>query len=299
MSASWSSYPKIYNVGHAAIRDLFAEDVVVEEKVDGSQFSFGRFDGELKCRSKGKEQHEAPDKMFQRAVEIVGAMDLMDGWTYSGELLNKPKHNTLTYDRTPKLGIVLFDIRVGEETYLSYAGKESEAARLGLEVVPILFEGRVLAIDTLMDLLERESFLGGPKIEGFVVKNYVRFTRDGKAVMGKFVSEAFKEKHGKDFRKRNPSQGDVVRYLCERYRTEARWDKAIQHLRDDGKLEGSPRDIGALIKEIQDDLFKEEADDMKEILFKRSFPQVSRATVAGFPEYYKRKLAESAFDDPA
>lgn len=37
------SYPKIYNMGHAAIAELLLGEVTVEEKVDGSQISFGIF----------------------------------------------------------------------------------------------------------------------------------------------------------------------------------------------------------------------------------------------------------------
>ena len=40
---SWHSFPSVYAVGHAALADLFLDDVIVEEKVDGSQFSFGLF----------------------------------------------------------------------------------------------------------------------------------------------------------------------------------------------------------------------------------------------------------------
>jgi hypothetical protein len=39
------SYPKIYNLGHKAVRDIFKEPVTAQEKVDGSQFSFMRVDG--------------------------------------------------------------------------------------------------------------------------------------------------------------------------------------------------------------------------------------------------------------
>ena len=57
----------------------------MEEKVDGSQFSFGRFDGELRVRSKGKEMVvDAPEKMFQRAVDQAKFLPLTDGWTYRG-----------------------------------------------------------------------------------------------------------------------------------------------------------------------------------------------------------------------
>ena len=38
--------------------------------------------------------------------------------------------------------------------------------------------------------------------------------------------------------------------MLDNYRTVARWEKAIQHLNESGRLENSPRDIGPLIKEI-------------------------------------------------
>ena len=70
---SWHSYPSIFAVGHAATAHLFDGDVIVEEKVDGSQFSFGVDEsGELHVRSKGAVMiPDAPEKMFQRAVDSV------------------------------------------------------------------------------------------------------------------------------------------------------------------------------------------------------------------------------------
>ena len=66
---SWHSYPSIYNIGHRYVVDLLNEPVLIEEKIDGSQFSFGVFDGELKCRSKGAQLNlVAPEKMFIKAI---------------------------------------------------------------------------------------------------------------------------------------------------------------------------------------------------------------------------------------
>jgi hypothetical protein len=81
-----NSYPTVYQLGHKAIKNIFDGEVVVEEKIDGSQFSFGRIDGELICRSKGKQQLiDAPDKMFVKAIENVKSMPLHDGWIYRGD----------------------------------------------------------------------------------------------------------------------------------------------------------------------------------------------------------------------
>lgn len=298
MNTSWHSYPSIYALGHKAVSELLLDPVIVEEKIDGSQFSFGRFDGELKVRSKGAQINaDYPEKMFSEAVEVVKALDLKDGWTYRAEYLKKPKHNTLAYDRIPEKHLILFDINTGEEEYLTYEQKQAEAVRLGLEVVPIFFSGVVDNPETLLGFLEKPSILGGQKIEGFVIKNYSRFGPDKKALMGKYVSEAFKEVHGGEWKKNNPTTGDVLQQLILRYRTPARWQKAVQHLRERGELEQSPRDIGKLIKETQEDIEKECAEEIKEMLYAYAIKNIRRAVTGGLPEWYKQELLKLQFND--
>jgi hypothetical protein len=290
------SYPSIYALGHKAITELFNGPVLVEEKIDGSQFSFARVNGELLCRSKGKDIiTSAPEKMFAKAVQTAGSLDLRDGWVYRAEFLQSPKHNSLTYSRVPKDNLILFDVSPSVESYLSYADKTIEAARIGMEIVPLLHDGVVPSLDFFRTFLERDSVLGGCKVEGVVVKNYAVFTAEKKVAMGKYVSEAFKELHGVEWKKSNPTQTDVVQLLLAELKTPARWQKAIQHLRDAGQLEGSPRDIGPLIKEIPDDIRKEAEDTIKQRLFDHFWPQLRRGVTAGFPEFYKEQLAASVF----
>src|SRR6266576_6413840 len=160
--SSWHSYPKIFNMGHPGIRELFDEEILIEKKVDGSQFSFGVFNGEIKARSKGKELViDAPEKMFTKAVETVKdlAPILKDGYTYRAEYLSKPKHNSNEYDRTPLRNIIIFDISPSEEVYLSYEEKALEASRLGLEVVPKVFQGKVENFEQFHAFLENISIL--------------------------------------------------------------------------------------------------------------------------------------------
>lgn len=297
MSDSWHSYPKVYSLGHAALAELLLDDVIVEEKVDGSQFSFGVFGGQLRCRSKGQEiVLDAAEKQFAKAIETSRELApiLTDGWTYRGEYLQKARHNVQTHERVPAKNVILFDIQPGHETYLSYAEKKAEAARIGLEVVPILYVGR-LEQAVLLDMLNLTSVLGGCKIEGVVVKNYKRFGPDGKALMGKHVSEAFKEIHGKLWRADNPVSGDIVEQLVMRFKTEARWQKAVRHLRDDGKLTDSPADIGSLIKEVQADVLKECSQEIRDMLFAWAWPKVARAITGGVPQWYKQQLLDLQF----
>jgi len=295
------SYSKVYQIGHKVIRDIFSNEVLIEEKVDGSQFSFGIIEGELRARSNNKQLIlEAPDNMFKKAVDVIRELEpvLHPGWTYRGEYLQKPKHNTLAYDRIPKNNIIGFDImQEGQEDYLSYIQKKEEFERIGLEIVPIIYQGKVESLEMFNEFLDRISILGGQNIEGVVVKNYSLITDDKKVAMGKYVSEAFKEVHNKDWKERNPSRTDIVLQIIDRYKSEARWNKAIQHMAESGTLDVSPKDIGVLIQEVNADIIAECEDEIKDILFKHFWKTISRGVTQGLPEWYKQRLAETAFED--
>ncbi len=294
-----SSYPSVFALGHKAIAEIFTGDVLVEEKIDGSQFFFGIIDGELQCRSKGKNLIlDAPEKMFTRAVETVRSIEslLKPEYIYRGEYLEKPKHNTLAYARTPQHNIIGFDIITAPETYLSPTEKAMEFGRIGLECVPVFYSGTVDSLAMFNTFLERESVLGGTKIEGVVVKNYALFTMEKKVAMGKYVSEAFKEVHQGEWRKNNPTNSDVVQLIIAQYATIARYAKSVQHMRENGTLDGSLKDIGPLIKEVAADIFKECEDSIKQTLFDHFWKNIQRGIVAGIPEWYKQELVKQAFD---
>ena len=315
-SSSWGSYPSIFALGHRAIKDLLQSEVNVEEKIDGSQFSFGLVEASpadivyrifkdgpfaLKIRSKGCVMHvDAPEKMFNLAAETVRNLAdlLIPGWTYRGEFLGRPKHNALAYDRVPKGNVILFDVNTGNQEYLTYEGKVVEADRLGLEVVPRLFTGRINSAEDVRRFLESTSVLGGQKIEGVVIKpvGYDLFGLDKKCLFGKFVSEAFKEVHRANWKAENPTQTDVIGLITAMYTTPARWQKSVQHLRERGLLQDDPRDIGMLIKEVQEDVFKECADEIKEALFKHGWGHIRRGLTRGMPEWYKEQLLKKSFE---
>jgi hypothetical protein len=292
------SYPKVYAVGHSAVGELFLGDVLVEEKVDGSQFSFSRTGDEIDLRSRGAVVYPENAGMFDLAVKAVHGLkdSLRDGWVYRAEYLMKPKHNVLKYERVPTHNLILFDINTGEEVYLSRAEKEEEAARLGMEIVPVMYFGPVTKSEDVYAFLERTSILGGT-VEGVVIKNYLRFGMDKKVLMGKFVREDFKETHSKEWKASNPTISDVVERIIATLRSEVRWNKSVLRLRDAGKLEHSPRDIGFLLKEVQSDIRAEELDFISAKLVEFALPRVLRASTAGLPEWYKRQLLESAFTD--
>ncbi len=292
------SYPKVWNLGHPAIADLFDGPVVVQEKVDGSQFTFGVIGGELHMRSKGAAIYPpVQDKLFRGAAEtaerLFNAGLLVEGWQYRGEAMCGPKHNTKEYGRAPVGNVVLFDVDTGLEERVSDPGDLHEIAEtLGMEVVPTFYTGTIADVGHLKSLLDTESMLGATRVEGVVIKNYARWGQDGKMLMGKIVSEEFRETHKRAWVKSNPSKGDVIERLRDAYRSERRWEKAVERMRDAGRLQDAPQDIGPLLKSVQADVEEECAAEIAEALLKAFLPDIKRGATAGLPEWYKARLLE-------
>jgi len=294
------NYPKIHNLGHSHIANLFQGEVLIEEKVDGSQFSFGMINGTLMARSKNQALNvENNDNgMFTKAIETIKELApfLPEGYTFRGEFLQKPKHNTLCYDRVPNKNIILYDVETGSKAFVNRPAKEAWAKELDLDIVPVLFEGLIENQDQLEELLSTTSTLGTVKVEGVVIKNYTQHDEDGHPLFGKLVSTLFRElNHKTNGRLAPKSDGSALQLLAERYRTMPRWEKAIQRLRDSNELENSPVDIGKLMRIVQTDIEEECETEIKEDLYKWARKAILKHTVNGLPDWYKEKLVEKQF----
>lgn len=285
----------INHVAHKMVSELFDDPVEITEKIDGSFISFGVDDNdELQMRSKGQELfYDAPSSgLFKAGMDAIRerADLLVPGWVWRGEYLAKPKHNSLCYDRIPQGHIIIFDVEVSLGHHLDPDARLHEASFIGFETVPVLHWGPwEEGIPGLKKFLDLTSCLGGQKIEGVVVKNSSK-DLNGHMMMGKLVSDQFKEVHTKSWKEANPNKGDVVQELINAYKTEARWRKAVQHLEERGELTNSPKDIGPLLKEVSQDVLKEEEEEIKNALFKLCWPKISRGIGSGLPDWYKSLL---------
>lgn len=296
------SFPKIFSIGTNYIVDIFNEPVEITEKIDGSQFVFGKIDGELQIRSKGAQIYEnGSNGMFTTAVQYVSVMKeyIPENTIFYCEYLQKPKHNVLKYDRVPKNNLILFGVSdVSDKFITEHESLKKYADMISIECVPLVFSGKIEKPEDIFDLIKRESVLGGVSVEGIVVKNYQRPFLFGGVPMplmsGKYVSEGFKEIHQKDWSKENTAKGKYQVYK-DGFRSDARWEKAVQHLREKGLLDNSPKDIGILMKEIEADIIEEEKENIKEFLWKEFSGDLLRSARAGFPEWYKKRLVENSF----
>lgn len=290
-----TAFPKIFAIGTDYINDIFKENVQITEKIDGSQLDFGKVNGELYIRSKGAQLYfENPEKMFLEGISYIEQIGhiIPDNTIFYAEYLKTPKHNTLNYSRVPKNRIMLFGVKDTSEKF--FLDTEEYAELLGIEHVPILYYGKVNDVNELTSFLERESILGNATIEGVVVKNFERKFLLGGMPMpimaGKYVSEKFKEVHRERWGIEEKAKSRMA-IFCESFRTEARWEKAVQHLVENGELENEPKDIGKLFKEVHEDIEQEEKENIKNFLWGQFKNEIKKKATHGMPEWYKKKLA--------
>lgn len=296
------SWPKIFTYGDRFTKGILEGEVEITEKIDGSQFNFGRIDDKVLMRSKGADVFFDDDnKMFNLAKSYVKSVQdrLPNNVIFHGEYLAKPKHNTLSYSRVPRNNFMLFGVtRIGVDDAVSSAPDLAYwSQELECEAVPVLFHGTIPEDKRTLNCLETfivNSRLGGCRAEGVVIKNYAKTVMVGNVAVpllqAKIVTSEFKEKHGVSWSKENPTDKAKI---GEMFKTDARWNKAIQYLRDSGQLTDTVKDIGPLIKRIQQDVTEEGLDEIKDALWRIFKDDVLRATINGFPAWYKNKLAES------
>lgn len=302
------NFAKIFTLGQIYCQDIFKEEVEITEKIDGSQFRFFiNKDGNLSTFSKHSEIYKGnEDKLFKPVMEYVWSIKyrLKEGHVYYGETLCQPKHNTIAYARIPKNNFILFGVATHNGThYMSHDQMCRVAEELEVDVIPILFKGIInneQVLEFISKFMNQESYLGGANNEGIVIRNLFRTQIVGgytaPILMAKYVAEEFKEVHKSNTHFQ--SKGDKIYLKLLEYRTEARWLKSIQHLREDGKLENSPRDIGMLLKEINLDIISECKEEICEFLWK-TYKEDMRVFTYGFPEFYKQYLAKEMFDNKA
>lgn len=302
------SYTKVLTIGSSMTENALVGDVIIQEKVDGSLFCFGwNEDGELTVRSKGKVMDvDGPEKMFQKAVDYIvkglwknlpaflHVKEQFSDCFFYCEYLEKPKHNVLPYSNPPKNNLVLFDALI-KGKWANRNELETYAHIFDIDVIPELFNGEA-NVEKIQELLTAQSYLGGQIVEGVVIKNYHQTLLLGGQVFPlftKFVREEFKEKHATEWKYKGPSKGMGVVAYIDGFKAEGRWQKSIIHAKELGTLTNSPKDIGPLMKLIEEDVLTEETENIKEFLFKTYKEDVVRAAVRGFPQWYKEKLLEN------
>ncbi len=298
------SYQKIQQPYREEVKDIYEGEVVIEEKIDGSQMRIEiDMDGTITCGSHHQDGITL-DSMFRLGVEeaekLFAEYKPKVKVTVFAEYLSKPKQNTIAYEKTPLHGLILFDVKK-DTKYLDRQQKELFAKEHGMDVVPVLWagEGSEITEELTKELLTKPSILGHQKgfdrVEGIVVKNYDKLydEPEGHSLHGHFkctkiVNDVFKEKNHEE----NPNSKNHFQELKEMYRTDARLLKAVQHLKEKGELKGELSDLRFLVPEVRRDLEEEEKEVIKDALWKLFGKEICGYAGKGMPEFYKKYLLE-------
>lgn len=261
---------------------LAAPDLEITEKIDGSQITWINTDEGLTISSKKLILYpsQTVPNLFQPAVNylIQNRDKIPKNIQYFAETLCKPRHNALKYDRVPKNHLYLFAAKelTGYAIWASFAELGVHARHMDIEEPHI--------VQSISD----SSCLGGTT-EGIVYS-----CKNGDSLCKvKEVSEAFKEVK-QDLKDRKKAMKGVSTdhwdEFKQRFKTEARWLKAIVHLNEQGLLKHEESDIGQLFKEVQQDIIKEEQDTMVEFFNKHFRKQLLKTACEGIPDFYRQFL---------
>jgi len=300
-------YPKVLRINSRGIEKLFEGPVEITEKLDGSQWRIKvSKDGTWDVGTKGVSGKDNIAKDFKPATDISEklvkkARDLLfskfpesDDAILFMEYLRSEKHNTLQYTSCPVGGFYLFGITMidSNENFVNLQRKDliEVAEHLEIESPKVLYEGEIDP-QKLEDFLVNDSFLGGCKPEGIVIKNYNQtYPIDlistsnwvGFPLIGKLVREEFTELNEKEWKtKRDPISSAL---------TPARFDKVLQHLKEGGiELTGEARDLQHIAPAFAKDVMDEEFENFKKVWIDRLRKDLrGRASKYAQREYLER-----------
>ena len=302
-------YPKILSLGHDLVAEIFDNPVELSEKIDGSQCRIHLTTSHCDCGSKNT--GHADEKMFELAHKQTERIWNERIWCTFGndvtlfcEFLNKPKHNVLVYDRVPLNNLYLFGGIIDDE-HLRTEDLMEVAKELNIEPPNILgHEVEIKSEEDIKGHLTTESVLGGTKLEGVVIKNYhlsyppllvstQAFLRYPLA--GKLVRDDFKERLNKEWGGKKKKVVPLIRVVDE-FLTEARFNKTIQHVTDEGNISNEMSDLKYLIPEFYNDLLDEEKEAIIEIAMVDFWKQLRKRCDGFVVNSYKTHLLDRQFD---
>lgn len=266
---TFHKYKKIYRLGYEDVKDIFlnSEDkIIIQEKIDGSNFRFMIKDGYIIFGSRTQELTEDKEhkyqKNFQRCIEFIrdtlngiGDLSKFNNCIFYGE--NCIKHS-LTYDWDkipPFLGFDIYNLELDE--YVDFEQIKEVFEMLHLPIVPIIKE--ITAKEAIMEKIDDsyvpQSVYAPRQAEGVVFKNYER------QLFAKYVTDQFKEKNKETFGGgKKLANDDSERFVAE-YCTNSRIDKSIFKLIDEGnKLEMQL--MAKLPRMVWNDIWEEEWQDI-------------------------------------
>ena len=260
-------YDSIPRYGKQGTRDILGTEVVVMEKLDGANASFGIIGGELKMFSRNQElnEHNTLRGFYDWVRQNVDPRKLFVSTIYFGEWLVP---HTVQYKKEVQNEFYLFDIYdVKTDTYLDWNITVQAAIHLGIRTPEVFFRGELHSMTDVDKYLGQSELTEIPNTgEGIVVKDY-----EGQQFV-KIVSDKFKETK---YTKQPSLDRTDIGALIDSVLTPQRVEKLIHKKIDLGLLptELDVTDTGNVLKalssDVVNDIFEEEMHIFLDMLRKK------------------------------
>ena len=253
----------------------------IQEKIDGSQFSFSTHITENKDKKQiremvytcGNTERNSDAALFKKAITVLEILkyNFTPDLVYHAEMITSKRHNIVEYERMPHHFVVVYDIS-NEKQYFSIEEMIKECQRAGLEFVPAIYTNtnpevnpHEKCLELIKDIEEGRllSILGG-KPEGVVLKcsRFVNLKGETVNTKIKYVTSLFKEiRHVKKPTRTRQSIAEFISWVGEHFNLPARFAKGRQHLEIRHNItKDTPNYYEHLCKELDSDLIKEQSD---------------------------------------
>lgn len=265
-------YTDIVRLGHKTTFGVLevGDLITITEKIDGANASFilNEFN-EVDCFSRNNQVTEGNTLRgyYGWIKENIKPELLNPKFRYYGEWCISHK---IQYKPEYYQNFYLFNVYDEElSEYLSDDVMRSEANRIGIKTVDLLYEGEYISFEHLL------TFVGQSKMainigEGIVVKNVNYKDKYGNQVFVKLVSDEFRETQKQKAPKDPNRPISIEQEFINMTVTKARVDKLLHKLVDENILEEKfgIEDMGLILKNlgsrIYEDVMKEESDSLPE-----------------------------------
>lgn len=254
------------------------DHIIVQEKIDGANFSI-RYDEDANSI-----------KAFSRKKPLDLSNNLRGAWEWSQRLnenlIKDVLGNTLVlfgewlcshtivYPDDKYQNAYFYDVWNTEtEKYLTQDKVKDIVERLGLNYVPVFYEGEFISWEHLKQFVGRSDF-GGESGEGIVVKNMTRLNDLNTRLpfYTKIVADKFAEKKSvKKFDESKLERRAKLQAVVDSIVTEGRVRKLVHKMVDDGLIpedwdEHNMSDIAKNIgREVYYDCVKEEPETVEQV----------------------------------
>lgn len=252
------------------------EMITVSEKIDGSNASF---DGNLNAFSRRKVLDETNTLNgfydFVKTLDATKVMEVLgENFIVFGEWLCK---HTVKYPEDKMHKFYAFDVWNKETAqYLPWSEAKKIIAELGLNTVPIFYEGPFTSWDDINKLVGQTKMGALPCGEGQVVKSQDRLDNKSSNTPPyvKIVAAKFSEVHQSKPHEVDPEKlaaKQAAEELAATIVTERRIEKLIEKAVDEDRLRADwdEKDLGTiakfLCKDVYADCVKEEPETVAQI----------------------------------